>query len=59
MVTRQTDGLNISFLSFIRSPPDTKAGQTERDMEEKHWIYRLSSVIPKGLNLLDYGSLKT
>ena len=48
-----TDGLQISVLSFIRSPPDTKAGQSERDMEEKRWIHRLSSVVPRGLNLLD------
>ena len=49
---------NISVFSrhyfrFIRSPPDTKPGQTERDTEEKRWIYRLSSVVPRGLNLLD------
>ena len=49
----KTDGLIISVLSFIRSPPDTKAGQTERDVEEKRWIHRLSSVVPRGLNLLD------
>ena len=49
----KTDGLQISVLSFIRSPPDTKAGQTERDMEEKRWIHPVSSVVPRGLNLLD------
>ena len=47
------DGVNISILSFIRAPPDTKAGQAERDKEEKRWIHRLSSVVPRGLNLLD------
>ena len=47
------EGLVISVLCFIRSPPDTKSGQTERDMEEKRWIHRLSSVVPRGLNLLD------
>ena len=49
----KTDGLSISFLSFIRAPPDSKAGQTKRDMEEKRWIQRLSSMVPRGLNLLD------
>ena len=49
----KTDGLIISVLSFIRALPDTKAGQTERDMEEKRWIHRLASVVPRGLNLLD------
>ena len=47
------DGLSISVLCFIRSPPDTKSGQVERDMEEKCWIHHLSSVVPRGLNLLD------
>ena len=47
------EGLIISILSFIRAPPDTKAGQAERDQEEKRWIHRLSSVVPRGLNLLD------
>ena len=47
------DGLGISILSFIRSPPDTRKGQSERDTEEKRWIHRLFSVVPRGLNLLD------
>ena len=37
------DGLTISVLSFIEAPPDTKAGQAERDKEEKRWIHHLSS----------------
>ena len=49
----KSDGLSISVLSFIRAPPDTKAGQTELDMEEKRGIQRLSSVVLRGLNLLD------
>ena len=47
------EGLIISILSFICSPPDTRSGQSERDKEEKHWIHRLSIVVPRGLNLLD------
>ena len=47
------EGLNISILSFMRAPPDTKSGQAERDKEEKRWIHRLSSVVPRGLNHLD------
>ena len=49
----KTDSLSISILSFIQAPPDSKVGQTERDMEERRWIHRLSSVVPRGLNLLD------
>ena len=33
----------ISILSFIHTPPVTKAEHAERDMEEKHWTHRLSS----------------
>ena len=47
------NGLTITILNFIRSPPDTRSGQSERDTEEKRWIHRLSSVVPRGLNLLD------
>ena len=46
-------GLEISVLQFIRNPPDSKAGKIERDMEEKRWINRISSIVPRGLNLLD------
>ena len=38
----KTDGLCISVLSFIRAPPDTKAGQTERDMEESLFVCGIS-----------------
>ena len=31
----------------------SQAGQTERDREEKRWINRLKSVVPRGLNLMD------
>ena len=47
------EGLQISVLQFIRSPPDSRNGKTERDKEEKRWINRLSSIVPRGLNLLD------
>ena len=46
-------GLEISILSFIKNPSNSKAGQVERDREEKHWIHRMASVVPKGLNLMD------
>ena len=46
------EGLSLSILSFICAVPNIKAGQSERDMEEKRWIYRLSSFVPRGLNLL-------
>ena len=46
-------GLEISILSFVKSPANSKAGQMERDREEKRWIHRLATVVPKGLNLMD------
>ena len=47
------DGLRISILSFIKNPAHSRAGQLERDREEKRWIHRLATVVPKGLNLMD------
>ena len=37
------------FLVIVYS----RAGQELRDTEEKRWIYRLASIVPRGLNLLD------
>ena len=47
------DGVKISVLQFIRSPPDSRDGKLERDREENRWINRMSSIVPRGLNLLD------
>ena len=47
------DGLELSVLSFIKNPSNSKAGQLERDREEKRWIHRLATVVPKGLNTMD------
>ena len=47
------EGIQISILSFIRNPFHSKAGQIERDREEKRWIHPLATVVPKGLNLMD------
>ena len=43
------DGIRISILSFMHHPPSTAASQRERDMEEKRWMQRLSSIVPKVL----------
>ena len=34
-------------------PSDTTASQREWDLEEKRWMQRLSSIVPKGQNLMD------
>ena len=46
-------GIEISILSFIKNPSNSKDGQYERDREVKRWIHRLATVVPKGLNLMD------
>ena len=47
------EGFEISVLYFVLSPADSKAGQTERDQEERRWMNRLMSIVPRGLNLMD------
>ena len=51
------EGFEISVLHFVQSPSDSTGGggggQTERDREEKRWINRLMSVVPRGLHLMD------
>ena len=47
------EGLQISILSFIKNPSSSRAGQLERDREEKRWIHRLATSVPQGLNLMD------
>ena len=47
------DGIRISILSFMHHPSDTTSSQRERDREEKRWMQRLSSIVPKGVNLMD------
>ena len=38
---------------FLHPPPSSRASQELRDKEEKRWSHRLSSVVPRGLNLFD------
>ena len=47
------EGFEISVLHFVQCPANSQAGQTERDREEKRWINRLMSGVPRGLNLMD------
>ena len=48
------NGLKISVLQFMRSPADSRSGEIERDREDCRWIHRLATVVPQGLNLMDY-----
>ena len=45
--------LRVYVLEFIRAHPDSKAAAAIRDTAERRWIYRLRSLAPLGLNLLD------
>ena len=47
------EGISISVLSFMHYPSDSIESQRERDLEEKRWMQRLSSIVPQGLNLMD------
>ena len=47
------DGLEISVLQFLGNLPDNRDGKLERDQDEKRWNNRVSSIVPRGLNLLD------
>ena len=53
LIQPKFDGVKISVLQFIRSPPDSPDGKLEQDREETRWINRMSSIVPRGLNLLD------
>ena len=44
---------NWAVLSFMHHPSDSIESQRERDLEEKRWMQRLSSIVPQGLNLMD------
>ena len=43
----------FKILSHCEISANSRAGQLERDREEKRWIHRLATVVPKGLNLMD------
>ena len=47
------DGMRVYILEFIHSHPDSKAAAAIRDKAERKWIYRMRSLAPLGLNLLD------
>ena len=48
-----SDSMNITVISFIPSHPDSRDAKMHRDREEKRWMHRLQSIMPKGLNLMD------
>ena len=51
--TGKFEGMEISILSFFHPPQSSRVRQALRNREEKRWIHRMSSVVPRGLNLLD------
>ena len=48
-----TEVFEIYVLKFIKSAPDSLAGQKERDFHETQWIHRLKTSLPHGLNNMD------
>ena len=45
--------MEIHIVDFIHCTPESPRAQRLRNMIEKNWIYRLKSMIPLGLNLID------
>ena len=47
------EDIRVYILEFINAHPDSAIAARTRDTTEKRWIYRLRSLTPMGLNLLD------
>ena len=45
--------ISISVLHLIKTTSDSLEGRWDRDREERRWIARLKTLVPKGLNILD------
>ena len=45
----------IHILEYIRLPKDIPRSKSIRDNRELVWIHRLNTLIPNGLNILDWG----
>ena len=45
----------IHILEYIRLPRDVPRSKSIRDNRELVWIHRLNTLIPNGLNILDWG----
>ena len=45
--------LTVHILEFIPAHPDSSSASALRDSAERKWIYRLRSLVPTGLNVLN------
>ena len=45
--------IHIHIVDFIHITPDSAPAQRGRNVVEKNWIYRLKTMVPIGLNLID------
>ena len=45
--------MSVYILEFVSAPPDSDIARELRERAEKKWIFRLRSMLPHGLNLMD------
>ena len=50
---RGLEDVEIHIVDFIHITPDSAPALKVRNVVEKNWIYRLKTMVPFGLNLID------
>ena len=53
------ENLKLHILDFIYAAPNSEFGRALRDEIEFHWIHRLRSQLPHGINTMDKSPVPT
>ncbi len=48
--------VKIQVLELIRAPPHSDVAQLLRDEKEIHWMHKLKTLVPLGINAMDDSS---